>query len=78
MLDVLVETAIHSDGLRYKSKPSGSSFPSRTGDTMSCLGCGKHKARSSGLFHTLLGKPTFFCSEACRKETLYPSKTKAA
>ena len=43
------KTAVMADGLRYKSKASGSPFAAAAsfgGATMSCFMCGKHRARS--------------------------------
>jgi hypothetical protein len=58
-------TEIAKDGLRYKSKVSGSPFGDRgaNGGTMSCYKCGKHKPRNTGSFKKLLGQPTFVCGE---------------
>ena len=60
------KTEISRDGLRYKSKKTGSPYEGmRTGDTMSCMKCGVHKPRSLGSFKQLLGTAAFFCSD-CR------------
>ena len=67
MLDAKNE--ISSDGLRYKSKKTGSPYEGmRTGDTMSFMTCGVHKPRSLGSFKQLLGTASFFCGE-CRVVT---------
>jgi hypothetical protein len=60
------KTEISLNGLRYKSKKSGSPYEGmRTGDTMSCMKCGVHKPRSFGSFKQLLGNAAFFCGD-CR------------
>jgi hypothetical protein len=60
------KTMISSDGLRYKSKKSGSPYEGmRTGETMSCMKCGVHKPRALGSFRQLLGTSAFFCGD-CR------------
>lgn len=61
-----VKSEISLDGLRYKSKKTGSPYEGmRTGDTMSCMKCGLHKPRSLGSFRQLLGNAAFFCGD-CR------------
>ena len=43
------KTAVLANGLRYKTKASGSPFAAAAsfgGATMSCFMCGKHRARS--------------------------------
>ena len=57
------KTEISNDGLRYKSKKGGSPFEGlgRTGDTMSCIKCGRHKPRSDGSFKRMLGSTMFIC-----------------
>jgi hypothetical protein len=61
------ETKIASDGLRYKSKVSGSPFGANGHmvNTMSCMKCGQHKPRALGSFRRLLDKSHFFCGD-CR------------
>jgi hypothetical protein len=60
------KTEISLNGLRYKSKKSGSPYEGmRTGDTMSCMKCGVHKPRSLGSFKQLLWNAAFFCGD-CR------------
>jgi len=57
-------TKIASDGLRYKSKESGSPFGgSGSMGTMSCFKCGLHKPRSLGSFQKLAGQRMFCCGE---------------
>ena len=53
------KTAVLADGLRYKSKVSGSPFAATTSfwaATMSCFMCGKHRARSLMGTRKVLGK----------------------
>jgi len=57
-------TAISKDGLRYKSKQSGSLFGESTSmGTMSCYKCGLHKPRALGSFKKLLGQSMFVCGQ---------------
>jgi hypothetical protein len=67
------ETKIATDGLRYKTKVSGSPFTGSSGmiNTMSCFKCGLHKSRALGSFRRLMDKSHFFCGD-CR-----PVKTPA-
>lgn len=60
-------TKIAADGLRYLSRENGSTFKGlgRTGETMSCLLCGKHKPRQVGRHLRILGAINFVCLE-CR------------
>lgn len=61
------ETVISETGLRYTSKENGSPFQGMggTGDTLSCIKCGKHRLRSKGTFKRYLHALLFFCFE-CR------------
>lgn len=64
-----VKTAVVADGLRYKSKPSGSPFKVGStlgGATMSCFLCGKHRVRSLMKTRNVLGKAQAVCSPSCR------------
>ena len=57
-------TKIAIDGLRYKSKESGSPFGgSGSMGSMSCYKCGLHKARSLGSFRKLAGQRMFCCGD---------------
>lgn len=58
-------TRIAEDGLRYHSRENGSVFKGmgRTGETMSCLLCGKHKPRHAGRHLRILGVINFVCLE---------------
>lgn len=66
----VVKTTIQADGLRYRSKASGSPFAS-TGAfgaaTMSCFRCGKHRARASLKSIKLLGKTQSVCAPSCKE-----------
>jgi hypothetical protein len=56
-------TQISTNGLRYTSKEGGSPFTgiSGSGETMSCIKCGRHKLRSAGVFRRYLTALLFFC-----------------
>ena len=59
------KTAVLADGLRYKSKVSGSPFAATTSfgaATMSCFMCGKHRARSLMGTRKVLGKSQAVCA----------------
>jgi hypothetical protein len=57
-------TKIASNGLRYKSKESGSPFGgSGSMGTMSCYKCGLHKPRALGSFKKLAAQKMFCCGE---------------
>lgn len=63
------KTAVLADGLRYKSKVSGSPFKAVTtfgAATMSCFLCGKHRARSMMKSRKVLGKAQAVCSPSCK------------
>ena len=63
------KTAVLADGLRYKSKVSGSPFAATTSfgaATMSCCMCGKHRARSLMGTRKVLGKSQAVCSPSCK------------
>ncbi|AGX86579.1 hypothetical protein [Candidatus Symbiobacter mobilis] len=63
------KTKIVADGLRYKSKVSGSPFTAASSfgaATMSCFLCGKHRARSQMVSKKILGKSQAVCSPSCK------------
>jgi hypothetical protein len=63
------KTKMLADGLRYKSKVSGSPFTAATSfgaATMSCFLCGKHRARSQMVTRKILGKSQAVCSPSCK------------
>lgn len=64
-----VKTSIDADGLRYRSKASGSPF-SAAGSfgaaTMSCFLCGKHRPRSMLKSRKLLGRFQTVCNPSCK------------
>ncbi|MFM9881123.1 MAG: hypothetical protein ACKVOO_12025 [Burkholderiaceae bacterium] len=63
------KTAILADGLRYKSKVSGSPFAAAAsfgGATMSCFFCGKHRPRAQMTTRKVLGKSQAVCSPSCK------------
>jgi hypothetical protein len=63
------KTAILADGLRYKSKASGSPFAAAAsfgGATMSCFFCGKHRPRTLLTTKKVLGKSQAVCAPSCK------------
>ncbi|MDO8280078.1 MAG: hypothetical protein Q7T63_18385 [Burkholderiaceae bacterium] len=63
------KTTVLADGLRYKSKVSGSPFqaaPSFGTATMSCFLCGKHRLRSLMGTRRVLGKSQAVCAPSCK------------
>ena len=57
-------TKIATDGLRYKSKKSGTPFGGSSAmGTMSCYKCGLHKPRLLGTFKRLLNQSMFVCGD---------------
>ena len=56
-------TEISPTGLRYVSKENGSPFQGAgsTGETISCIKCGKHKLRTRGVVKRYLNALLFFC-----------------
>ena len=64
------KTAVLADGLRYKSKVSGSPVAATTSfgaATMSCFMCGKHRARSLMGTRKVLGKSQAVCAPSCKE-----------
>ena len=56
-----------SDGLRYKSKATGSQYgTSHAMGTISCLRCGHHRARSLLKKIELAGRHQHVCAQDCR------------
>jgi hypothetical protein len=62
-------THISQTGLRYVSKENGSPFQGMgsTGETISCIKCGKHKLRTRGAIKRYLNSLLFFCFD-CKPE----------
>jgi hypothetical protein len=56
-------------GLRYVSKQGGSPFQGAgsTGETISCIKCGKHRLRTRGSLKRYLNSLLFFCFD-CKPE----------
>lgn len=76
-----VKTTIDANGLRYRSKASGSPFASTgvfSAATMSCFLCGKHRTRSSLKSRRFLGKTQFVCAPSCKEAEAGVSPTAAA
>jgi hypothetical protein len=64
------KTRIDDDGLRYRSKASGSPFVSAgnfNAATMSCFLCGKHRPRTALKTRKLLGKSQSVCAPSCKE-----------
>ncbi len=64
------KTTMLPDGLRYKSKVSGSPFMAAAsfgGATMSCFLCGKHRPRSQMTTRKVLGKSQAVCAPSCKE-----------
>jgi hypothetical protein len=62
------KTTVLDDGLRYKSKVSGSPFggSSFSGNaSKSCFLCGKHRPQSEMMTRKLIGKAQAVCSPKC-------------
>jgi len=63
-----VKTTIDADGLRYRSKQSGSPFAASgvfSAATMSCFLCGKHRPRAALKSRKLAGRTQFVCAPNC-------------
>ncbi|MFZ2294462.1 MAG: hypothetical protein WB542_12390 [Polaromonas sp.] len=63
------KTTVLADGLRYKSKVSGSPFAASASfgaATMSCFLCGKHRPRSQMGTRKVLGKSHAVCAPSCK------------
>ena len=54
---------VSDTGLRYTSKESGSPFQGvgEGGESLSCIKCGLHRPRRSGVFKRYLTALMFFC-----------------
>ncbi len=64
------KTAVKANGLRYKSKVSGSPFAAAAsfgGATMSCFMCGKHRPRSLMGTRKVAGKSQTVCAPSCKE-----------
>jgi len=63
------QTEILADGLRYKSKTTGSPFSpsmSLSSTTMSCFFCGKHRQRALLTLRRIIGKNQTVCAPSCK------------
>ena len=63
------KTQVMADGLRYKSKISGTPFQASDSfgaATMSCFLCGKHRPRAALKSRKLLGKTHAVCAPSCK------------
>ena len=70
------KTKIVADGLRYKSKVSGSPFTAATSfgaATMSCFLCGKHRPRAQLKTRKLLGRAQSVCAPSCKEADATPA-----
>ena len=57
------DTRIAASGLRYTTKESGSPFQGMggSGETLSCIQCGRHRLRRNGSFRRYLQALCFYC-----------------
>jgi hypothetical protein len=57
------ETLVCATGLRYTAKKNGSPFVGMgsSGETLSCIQCGRHKLRTKGVFKRYLHHLWFYC-----------------
>lgn len=60
-MNEFIKTEISPDGMRYKTRPTGSPFGPSSGGTLSCYKCGQHKSRYLGANRWLCGKKMFGC-----------------
>ena len=75
------KTAVLANGLRYKTKASGSPFAAAAsfgGATMSCFMCGKHRPRSMMGTRKVLGKAQAVCAPSCKELDLTLSNNAAS
>ncbi len=56
-------TVVSDTGLRYTTKEGGSPFQGMggTGETLSCIKCGQHRPRRSGVFKRYFSSLMFLC-----------------
>ena len=68
-------TVVSDTGLRYTSKDGGSPFQGMggTGETLSCIKCGLHRPRRSGVFKRYLTALMFFCLDCKPVKTQHHS-----
>ncbi len=71
MKSVQVTDQQQPDGLRFKSKASGSIYGPGASLTLSCIKCGKHQPRSMLRSFKLAGAQHWACVDNCGK----PPKT---
>jgi hypothetical protein len=73
------ETLVSLSGLRYTSKENGSPYQSigGTGETLSCIKCGKHRLKRNGMFKRYLNAPLFFCFD-CKPNKIATTVTVGA
>jgi hypothetical protein len=64
-MDKSEETKIAASGLRYTSKEGGSPFQGMadSGETLSCIQCGRHRLRRNGTFRRYLHALLFYCGD---------------
>lgn len=65
-----VPTIVRDDGLRYRSKTSGSPFPNALASgigTMSCFFCGTHRGTTSRTTQKVMGQSRAVCMPICTK-----------
>ena len=57
---------VNADGLRYKTKASGSPFGPAPAMSLSCIKCGIHRPRSLLKGFKLAGKVHYRCDDNCQ------------
>lgn len=75
----VTKTAIHDDGLRYKSKVNGSPFGgagSSTYSTKSCFFCGEHRGVGQRTTQKILGRHEPVCMPLCEKNPKFGKESK--
>lgn len=64
-----LDSVVKDDGLRCKSKQSGSPFSnasSFSNSAMSCFMCGKHRSRAYMITKRIFGKSQMVCTPSCK------------
>ena len=65
------QNVVSDTGLRYTSKEGGSPFQGMggAGETLSCIKCGQHRPRRSGVFKRYFSALMFFCLDCKPRKT---------
>ena len=67
--DISPISQVKADGLRYKSKASGSLFGPCAALSLSCIKCGVHRPRNLLKSFKLAGKVHYSCDDNCCKSS---------